>query len=149
MANKKVLKKVVTVISTILVIHLVSACAGAGDWTSEPLPGGYVVMRVNSENISLCMPSGESLAEIIIEPYVTKVAYNDDYILVQRKDLVPEITSFKDLKKLFKRYYYFVEVDTQKVLGPYSKEKFEEKALELKVDDISWKRVKSLEKQDE
>lgn len=148
MFNKKIFK-MVFLVGLVSVFFLASACSGDGDWCSEPLPGGYVVMRANTKDISLCLPTDEYLADIIIEPCITKVAYNDDYVMLQRKDVVSEIKSFKDFKKTFKRYYYLVVVKTQEVLGPYSKDEFVEQASKLEIEDVTWTPVNSLKKQED
>lgn len=104
MAHKK--RSIVAAITIILL--LLTACAGLGDWTSEPLSGGYVVVRANTESVTLCFPEDESydLMTPVIETRVTEVASNDDYIMVKRKDLVD---SLADLKKICKQDYYTEE----------------------------------------
>lgn len=136
---KRICKTVSITICLVIIFLLTTACAGAGDWQSEPLSGGYTVMRANKKDISFCMPSDDGLAEILIEPTVTKVACTDDYILVQRKEST----------KIFKRYYYFVEIESKEILGPYSKKAFDELVSELNIDNISWEKAAKLERQEE
>ena len=131
----------------IALIYLLTSCAGVGDWTSEPLPGGYVVQRANNRTVELCLPVDGSyfLTTPVIKPIVTAVAYNEDYILVKRKDI---IDSFSDLKKLFQRDYYIFDVNKRHVAGPYEKKDFEKKCKKLKISDITWKDVSNLKKQE-
>ena len=73
-------------ITVITLSCLTSACAGAGDWTSEPLPGNYVVVRSNSESVQLCIPDDEDYTSAVpvAGPIITHIIYNDDYILLQK-----------------------------------------------------------------
>lgn len=128
-----------------ITLLLLTSCAGVGDWTSEPLPGGYVVQRANTESVTLCSPEDESydLTAPVIETFVTEIACNDHYIMVKRKD---PIDSFADLKNIFKRDYYIVDVNKHHVLGPYEKNDFEKACTDLNISDIDWKDVDDLER---
>lgn len=132
----------------IMMLFFTTSCAGIGDWTSEPLAEKYVVQRSNSENVTLSYSDDcdFTVTTPVVEPAVTKVAINNDYIMVQRKDV---ISKFKDLSKIFKRYYYIVKLTSEQITGPYSKEDFEMECTKMGISDVRWKNVNSLKKQDD
>ena len=65
-----------------------TACAGAGDWKYEDLPGDYAVWRINSQEIPLvCVDDDGLTAEPVVEGYVgRRLVYADPAELVQADD---------------------------------------------------------------
>jgi len=123
-------------------------CAGLGDWSSEPLPGGYEVCRFSVHEIAIIRPyeSGNG-GSIIIPTEVYSVCYNDNYICVQHE----ESTTHEDKKNYWKEPhgdidYYILSVDGT-VYGPYSEADYSEKIEELQIYGLTdWIRPNDLPK---
>ena len=90
----------------ILSLFLLSACAGAGDWVYDKLPGDYEIWRINSEDIALGVNMDGGL-ERSIDGSVSEFCYNDSFIAVK---------SDND--------YYVVVVKKNTLVGPLSEEEF-------------------------
>ena len=114
-----------TLALALLPAALLSACAGAGDWSFKGLPGDYEVWRFSAHVIKVVKLADESgtVANTVVGSFVSDIWWNDDYILAKQKpeDTDPE-SSASD---------YIVEVSTDEVLGPYSKEEFDARISDL------------------
>lgn len=137
--------KRLVLITVIALICLSSACAGAGDWMSEPLPGNYVVVRSNSESVQLCIPDDEDYTSAVpvAGPIITHIIYNDDYILLKCRKPADSI------KEYFERHYYIADVKQGEIFGPLEKEPFLKQCEELGLGELDWKSVETLKKRDE
>lgn len=138
-------KRLVLMITVIALSCLTSACAGAGDWTSEPLPGNYVVVRSNSESVQLCIPDDEDdmSAVPVAGPIITHIICNDDYILLKCRKPADSI------KEYFERHYYIADVKRGEIYGPLEEEQFLKQCEELGFGELDWKSVDTLKKREE
>lgn len=117
-----------------------SACAGAGDWMSQPLPGNFIVIRSNNDQVQLCIPDEDFTGGTpVVGPVITKISYNEEYLLLK----------VKEPSKVFERNYYIVIVESKEVLGPFSEEDFREALKERNVTDITWQDIDDLPKMED
>ena len=65
----------------LLSVLLLSACAGAGDW-SYALPNGYEIWRVNGENIAFGVRNG-SVLENALDGSVEAFRYGERYVALR------------------------------------------------------------------
>lgn len=131
-------------------ICFTAGCAGAGDWISEPLPGNFVVIRSNNDQVQLCIPDEDFTGGApVVGPVITKVSCNEEYLLLKVKEPVDQIESFKDLKEIFKRSYYIVTIESKEDSGPLSKEDFEKALEENQISEVVWQDVHDLPKMEE
>lgn len=98
-------KTILAVILLMLTFSL-TACAGAGDWTYDMLPGDYEVWRINSEEKVLGRRDGHALFHTIDES-ISEFCYNDSFIAVKTADS-----------------YYVVRVKDDTVIGPLTEDEF-------------------------
>ena len=140
------MKKLALFITLLLTLTLLCGCAGLGDWSSEPLPGGYEVFRANVHGISIIKPSEPGNGgPIIIPEEVYAIRYNDNYICVQHEEATPDKNDYwqephGDID------YYILSVDGT-VYGPYSEADYNEKIEELQIYGLTdWIRPDDLPK---
>ena len=70
------MKKLTGIVCLLALMLTLTACAGAGDWKYEDLPGDYAVWRINSQEIPLvCVDDDGLTAEPVVEGYVYAVAW--------------------------------------------------------------------------
>ena len=114
-----------TLALALLPAALLSACAGLGDWSFKGLPGDYEVWRFSAHVIKVVKLADESgtVANAVVGSFVSDIWWKDDYILAKQK---PEDTDPESSAS-----YYIVEVSTDEVLGPYSKEEFDARISDL------------------
>ena len=93
-------------------------CAGLGDWENTELPGAYEIWRVNGDTIALVERMSETFGQYVVESYVFRMAYNDDYIFVQQAESREAVKSGEAL-------YYIVDVASGEVLGGFAQAEFE------------------------
>ena len=74
-------------------VFLLSSCAGAGDWSYSDLPGDYEIWRINSKEIVLVKKISDTGANKVVKAYVSKVAWNDNFILAQQQSDSDSLTS--------------------------------------------------------
>lgn len=114
-------------------ILLLSACAGASDWSYSDLPGNYAVYQINTSDVALVKVSEDDtcLADIIIESYVSEIAWTDNFILVQQTN--PESSDHNVS-------FYVVDIDSDEVHGPLSELEFNDMIGQLKIefDNSDW-----------
>ncbi|MBR5390148.1 MAG: DUF3997 domain-containing protein [Clostridia bacterium] len=140
------MKKLALFITLLLTLTLLCGCAGLGDWSSEPLPGGYEVCRANVHGISIIKPSEPGNGgPIIIPEEVYAIRYNDNYICVQHEESTPDENDYwkepdGDID------YYILSVDGT-IYGPYSEADYDEKIEELQIYGLTdWILPKNLPK---
>lgn len=116
-------------------VTLISAC-GTQDWIDDDLPGNFELWRINSKNISLCKDNGDgTTAEIIVGPYISSFAYNDDYIFLQQVDNLGDSKPNKDIMP----NYYLLVIESESLLGPMNKAEFDMSCTELGIEELpSW-----------
>lgn len=133
-AECKIINKLFAVL---LVCMLLCGCAVAGDWIA-PLVEDYALCRLNSREIVLVQEyESGSGGMIVIDAYVYRVAWNEDFICVQRTDppegdeglpIVPEVD------------YYILRVSDGTVFGPYTAAEYEKQCDALQITGLSqWK----------
>ena len=92
------------------------------DWENEDLPGVYEIWRVNADTIALVEPLGEFLGRNVVESYVFRVAYNDEYIFAQQ-------AASRAAAQEGEAAYYIVVVASGAVSGGYTRAEFEAHAV--------------------
>ena len=109
----------------LLPLLLLTSCAGAGDWIFSKLPGNYEVWRMSAHVVRLVDRSSETGGSIVVDSFVSELWWNQDYILVQHK---PEDTDPDSAIS-----YYIVVVETGEVLGPLTKDAFDQEVLQQEI----------------
>ena len=105
------MKKLTGIVCLLALVLALTACAGAGDWKYEELPGDYAVWRINRREIPLVRVDADGLtAEPVVEGYVYAVAWDENTIYVQQR-------AEKDKGDMA---YYMVALDSGTVSGPYT-----------------------------
>ena len=95
-------------VAVLALVLALTACAGAGDWKYEELPGDYAVWRINSREIPLVRVDADGLtAEPVVEGYVYAVAWDENTIYVQQR-------AAKDKGDMA---YYMVALDSGTQIG--------------------------------
>ena len=68
------MKKLTGIVCLLALMLTLTACAGAGDWKYEDLPGDYAVWRINSQEIPLvCVDDDGLTAEPVVEGLGCKI----------------------------------------------------------------------------
>lgn len=125
---------------------LLCGCNGTGDWTYDGLPKNYEIWRINSNDISLCRRSApdEPIADVIIDSYIDKIAFNEQYVAAQQvrpTDRVAPDIKTEDLEIS----YYLLDTDVEELFGPFDESAFLEKCAELDIADFpSWIETETL-----
>ena len=119
------MRKLTGIVCLLALMLTLTACAGAGDWKYEDLPGDYAVWRINSQEIPLvCVDDDGLTAEPVVEGYVYAVAWDESTIYVQQR-------AEKDKGDMA---YYAVALDSGAVSGPYTETEFAAACAEQGVD---------------
>ena len=129
----------------VLALCLCASYAGAADWTSVKLAGDYAFVRSNAESTALCLMEAEDMmiGTPLTNGIAEETAYDEDYILVKCRLPVENIGEWRNY---FKKYYYIVDINEEKVSGPYEKAEFEEVCGQTEIPSLDWKSVDSLER---
>lgn len=137
--------KRVLLTASVLALCLCASCAGAADWTSVKLAGDYAFVRSNTESTALCLMETEdmTIGTPVTSGIAEEAAYDEDYILVKCRLPVENIGEWRNY---FKKYYYIVDVNEEKVSGPYEKAEFEEACEQMEAPSLDWQSVDSLER---
>ena len=107
-----------------------------GDWNYE-LCEDYHIFRVNSSTIELTKKDN-GLYLIVVEEYITRFCYNDDYIAVRRL-LIPQHAMFDDIMQMDfdQAKYYLINAHSGEVFGPFAtQEEFETICSEQKTGSL-------------
>ena len=112
---------------------LLCGCAGLGDW-SATLVEDYAIWRINGYTLVLVKEhNGGSGGVIMIDNYVYRVTWNNQYICAQRTD-PPEIN--EELPIAPEVEYYILRVCDGAVFGPYTAAEYQSKCKELGITDL-------------
>ena len=133
------MKKLTAIVCLLALVLALTACAGAGDWKYEELPGDYAVWRINSQEIPLVRVDEDGLtAAPVVEGYVYAVAWDENTIYVQQR-------AAKDKGDMA---YYMVALDSGTVSGPYTEAEFAAACAEQDMDaaNIGWQEQKDWNK---
>jgi len=90
---------------------------GTADYSYDMVKN-YAIYKVGNNERSIDIRTGSSY-EYVIKGYITKVAWDDDFIIAEE--------NYEN--------YWIIEVETDKVYGPYTKEQFDEQKIKLKVNE--------------
>ena len=115
--------KTILIISIVLILCTLTACAGAGDWAYDKLPADYEVWRINSEEKVLGRRDGAVLSHSIDES-ISEFCYNDSFIAVKAAG-----------------DYYIVRVKDDTVIGPLTEDEYIALHLDNMCDWISTDRM--------
>ncbi len=102
-------KSILLLVSTILLLVL-TACSGTGDWIYE-LPNGYELWRINSNEILIKYAQSEVDGEGI-PSFVKEFSYDERYVFTRNVD---DISS----NDIFDEIYYVLDTQEKKVHGPF------------------------------
>lgn len=120
------MKKVVSLISFLVLFIFMSSCAGTGDWNFE-LPNDYEVWHINSSEILIKCTDLENPGEKI-PSFVKEFSYDDRYVFSRN---IEDVTSNNVLNEI----YYALDTLEKKVYGPYkSIEELQKQADEWNVE---------------
>ena len=122
--NGKMFKKILIILSVLLILISGTGCAGLGDY-EIPIHSGYYITRINANEILLTHDRPDSPGnDIVIDSYfITGYWSNMDYIVLEG------YWPGRNMK------YYIVEVATGNVSDPFeTKEDLESACLELDLD---------------
>lgn len=128
---------IIAILIALLIAILMLAFSQAfQDWTYDKLPNGYVIDRVNSENIRL--NKGDS-SDLRIDRYILEFCYNDSYIGIKRlmidENLPYQEAHIEDMDAS-NPSYYLVDTVNDVVMGPYTAEEYENQIEALKIDTM-------------
>ena len=126
----------------LLVCLLLSGCAGLGDW-SAPLIEDYAIWRLNGSHVVLVRErNGGSGAEPMVDAYVYRVTWNEEFICVQRTE-PPE--PGKDIPVMPEVEYFILRVFDGEVFGPYTAAEYQTRCRNLGVSDLpEWRYTQDL-----
>ncbi len=120
------MKKVVSLISFLVVIIFISSCAGTGDWIFE-LPNDYEVWHINSREILIKCTDLENPGDKI-PSFVKEFSYDDRYVFSRNIDSVSS-------NNVLNETYYTLDTLEKKVYGPFeSIEELQKQADEWNVE---------------
>lgn len=114
---------IVVINCTLIVLLLFSSCSdqgyispGVNDYSFK-LSGGYVYYHAGNNEPNIVSQLSDAKGNIVVDGGVGKLAWDENIILIQRDD----------------HQYYVIDVANDKIYGPSSKSKFDEKRTELGV----------------
>lgn len=118
---------------------ILTSCVGPGvsDWAYTDLPGDYEIWQINPEQIALVKNIDGMTAYGSVPSYVVEVAWNEDFILAQRRSGENQSISF-----------YIIDVNSETVYGPLSEEEFSKYKEQFKIalSESDWVLTKDLKK---
>lgn len=126
------MKKRFFIICTLLFLTFnLSGCFGPGmnDYTYT-LVKDYRLSHSSSNDIVIFKNDDNMGIKTVIHAKVTKVAWDDNFILAEQIPLIEE-TMELDKTKL---NYWIIDVNTEEIYGPLTKEELELKRSELQID---------------
>lgn len=122
------------ILAVLLLAVLLCGCAGLGDWAA-PLVEDYALCRLSGYHIVLVRENESgSGGQIVIDALIYRVAYNENFICVQRTDppegdeglsIVPEVD------------YYILRVSDGTLFGPYTAAEYQAQCNELQITGLS------------
>ena len=138
------MKRILASIAVILAICFLSACsepfrfgAAVSDWIFDDLPGGYEIWKINSRNIVLQKRFADERAlKEIIGTYISRIAYDENYIFVQQVTISEDYREPIDLSA---PSFFIVSVSDDTIFGPASESDFSLQCDVIEPDkDIEW-----------
>ena len=122
----------VILLFTLVQIFLLSSCAGTSDWSFSDLPGDYEIWRINSKEIVLVKKTDDVLGESVVDAYVSKVAWDDNFILAQQESNADNTSNTVS--------FYIVDVNSENIYGPLTEDEFNElaKQIQVEVNNMDW-----------
>ncbi len=126
------MKKRFYIICTLLLLtFILSGCFGPGmnDYTYT-LVKDYQLSHSSSNDIVIFKNDDNVGIETVVHAKVTKVAWDDNFILAEQISLI-EKTMELDKTRI---NYWIIDVDTEELYGPLTKEELELKRSELQID---------------
>lgn len=127
----------------LLIMIPLSACAGAGDWNYDDLPGNFEVWRVNGKNVSLVLANENGVtASTVVPTYVFEVGHTDRYIFAKQAEVSEDkVVNYSVV------HYHIVDVNTAETFGPLDEQAFKEKLKELGIEEtVEWIDLKAMKK---
>ena len=120
------------VIALILSFNL-SACGGLGDWDYE-LPGGYEIVRFNSEDISFIKDD----RSIVLDRYIISFCFEERYIGLQRYPVTEPYDGIFDIREVdtSNPEFYLVDARAEIVYGPLTREEYDEHIIDFGITEM-------------
>lgn len=133
-----------TIVWMLILTLLLCGCAGLGDWDAQ-LVEDYAIWRINGSTIVLVREDANGTgAQTIVDSYIYRVAWNEDFICVQRTDppepgeslpIDPEVD------------YYILRVIDGEVFGPCTAAEYKAQCESLGVSNMpDWVSVQNLDR---
>lgn len=108
-------------------------CAGAGDYRTEALPGGYEIWRNSAHDVLLVMPDETgTAARTVIESEIIQVCMNERFICVQQKDYDPKAGAGEG-----EISFYVLDSQSGTVSGPFDEEGYLSFLTENSIADLT------------
>lgn len=99
----------------------------------------YVVENISADEVILVNKNPNDLNGLVVsEGKIVKLNWNDTYIIVEQQQV-------EDFEPIDKYLYYIVEMNTEKLYGPYDEEMYDNKLSELGID-LKLEKVSDLNK---
>ena len=142
------MKKASFVLLICIVICLFTSCAGLGDFGAS-LTGGYEVWQMSDHDIRIVKADHNlGTGETRVPAEVYAVSWNNDYIFaeVESMPILNVDIPFVNIEPHGEFKYYLIDVNADKVYGPFDKTELEKECAELGVTPPdSWIPVSSLQ----
>ena len=103
------------------------------DWSYE-LPNNYVIWHINSRKIVCGKKNTENSITNIVDGYIIKFCYNDQYVCLQCVDVAND--SLEDIDESNPQFY-IIDTLNEDVNGPLLKNEFEDMLNILIEDSLS------------
>ena len=135
------LRRSILLVSIISVsVSLLCACAfvdfdnqlSNNDWSYE-LPNDYVIWHINSREIVCGKRNTENSITNIVEDYIIKFCYNDQYVCLQCVNITND--TLEDIDES-NPHFYIIDTLNEDVNGPLLENEFEDMSSIL-IDDLS------------
>lgn len=132
-------------------ILLLTGCAGLADYSVD-LPGNYSVVRTSAHQVILAHKISDThWGPDVIPTKVTEVTWDDNYILVKQLGLMddPDSSNGYQIANKDDEHFWFLEIESGKVVGPLNKDEFIEKKQELGISkSVKLKKIEDLKTED-
>lgn len=131
-------------IKTLLLLSLLTLCGCFGLWDSgsDTITGDYTIMWIDVlENQSVCRKIEGSAGShaVIVPEYVYAVGHNDNYIIAKQHPTDGFEGGFEINTAITN--YYIINMETEKVSGPLTKEEFKQLRKELRISRIKFDQI--------
>ena len=127
-------KRPVVLLAALLAALLLGGCVGAGlsDW-SYPLPNGYAIVHVNSQQIIFGRQRTEHSTAIDVDSFVYAFCYSARYVGLQRLEARPADDAAPSPDAV---EYYLADTQEGTLLGPMTEREYAETLRARQIDEL-------------